>query len=43
MRAPSIDLDKLVRRIVLDIDLLHWFANHGRRVTALAAIDLSPG
>ena len=28
-------LDKLVRQIPLDIDLLHYFASHGRRVAAL--------
>jgi hypothetical protein len=31
-------LDRLVRQIVLDIALLHYFASTGRRVAALSAI-----
>jgi hypothetical protein len=37
---PRINLDKLVARIELDINSLHWFAAHGR-VAVLAAIDLA--
>jgi hypothetical protein len=34
--SPRINLDKLVRRIVLDICLLRWFATTGgRKVAAL--------
>jgi hypothetical protein len=39
--SNHIDLENLVRRIVLDIDLLNHFASHGRRVAALAAIELA--
>ena len=34
----GIDLDKLVHRIVLDVILLAWFAEHGRWVAVVAAI-----
>jgi hypothetical protein len=38
-RPPKVNLEKLVRRIVLDVDLLHWFAtNSGRRLAVLATI-----
>jgi len=30
MSIPGINLEKLVRQILLDIELLHYFANHGR-------------
>jgi hypothetical protein len=34
-----VDFEKAVRRIMLDIDLLHWFATHGgRQDTVLGAI-----
>ena len=40
--TPRINLDKLVARIVLDVNLLHWFASHGgRRQSALASIALA--
>ena len=40
---PSrVNLDKLVRRIALDIALLKWFATTGgRKPAALSAIDLA--
>jgi hypothetical protein len=41
MRTPRINLDKLVRSIVLDISLLKWFATSGgRRLAAISAISL---
>jgi hypothetical protein len=36
--TPRMDLNRLVAQIVLDVALLHWFANHDRRVAALSAI-----
>jgi len=41
--GPSrVNLDKLVRRICLDIALLKWFATTGgRKVAALSAIGLA--
>jgi hypothetical protein len=36
--TPRIDLNRLVAQIVLDVALLHWFANNDRRVAALSAI-----
>jgi hypothetical protein len=40
--APRVDLDKLVRRIVLEVSLLKWFATHGQRQDgALSAIELA--
>ena len=42
MAGPRINLDKLVRRIVLDIALLKWFAtNGGRKAAAQSAINLA--
>ena len=39
--STRINLDKLVRQIVLDISLLKWFATRGgRQVAALSAIAL---
>jgi hypothetical protein len=39
---PRINLDKLLARIVLDINLLHWFATTGgRRGAVLSAIALA--
>jgi hypothetical protein len=35
---PRINLNRLVAQIVLDVDLLHWFATHDRRIAALSAI-----
>jgi hypothetical protein len=37
-RIPSMDLNRLVAQIVLDVALLRWFADHDRRVAALSAI-----
>jgi hypothetical protein len=38
--GPRVDLNKLVRRIVVDAGLLRWFATRGgRRIAAVAAID----
>ena len=40
--STRVNLDKLVRWIVLDITLLKWFATHGgRKDAALSAIDLA--
>jgi hypothetical protein len=36
--GSGIDFDKLVRRIVLDVNLLRWFAVSGRGLAAIAAI-----
>jgi hypothetical protein len=36
--TPRIDLNKLVAQIVLDVDLLHWFANRDHRIAVLSAI-----
>jgi hypothetical protein len=35
------NVDKLVSHIVLDVSLLRWFAQHGRRDDCWAAIDLA--
>ncbi|HEY6257194.1 MAG TPA: hypothetical protein VIY51_15530 [Xanthobacteraceae bacterium] len=35
--ADGIDLHRLVRRIVLDVSLLHWFATTGGRGLAVIA------
>ena len=40
MKRPAVNLDKLVRAILLDVALLKWFADHDRRVEVLAAISL---
>ena len=30
-RDPKLNLDKLVAQVVLDLNLLHWFATKGER------------
>jgi hypothetical protein len=41
MKRQQINLDRLVRQILLDVALLHWFATTGRcRAEVLAAIVL---
>jgi hypothetical protein len=40
-RPPRLDFDALVRRMVLDLNLARWFAEHGRQGTILNAIRLA--
>jgi hypothetical protein len=36
----TLDFDKFVRRILLDVDLLQWFATHGGRHDAVSVAAL---
>jgi hypothetical protein len=36
--TPRMDLNRLVGQIVLDVALIKWFSDNGRRVAALSAI-----
>jgi hypothetical protein len=38
---PRLDLNKLVAQIVLDVALIKWFADNGRRIAALSAIAVT--
>jgi hypothetical protein len=38
---PRLDLNRLVGQIVLDVALLRWFSDNGRRVAALSAIAVT--
>jgi hypothetical protein len=39
--TPRLDLNRLVGQIVLDVALLRWFSDNGRRVAALSAIAVT--
>jgi hypothetical protein len=36
--SPRLNLDRLVAQVVLDLNLLRWFAGHGRREEVLEII-----